>query len=79
MYRGERPQRGRFREFYQCDIDVIGENLSLIYDAEIPAIIYDLFKELDFGKFTIRINNRKILNGFLKILILKMKLLQYLK
>lgn len=66
VYRGERPQRGRFREFYQCDIDVIGENLSLIYDAEIPAIIYDLFKELDFGKFTIRINNRKILNGFFK-------------
>ena len=64
VYRGERPQRGRFREFYQCDIDVIGENLSKVYDAEIPAVIYDLFKKLDFGKFTIRINNRKVLNGF---------------
>ena len=63
VYRGERPQKGRFREFYQCDIDVIGENLSLIYDAEIPTIIYELFKKLDFGKFTIRINNRKVLNG----------------
>ena len=64
VYRGERPQKGRFREFYQCDIDVIGENLSTLYDAEIPAIIYNLFKELNFGKFTIRINNRKVLNGF---------------
>ena len=64
VYRGERPQRGRFREFYQCDIDVIGENLSPAYDAEIPTVIFNLFKELDFGKFTIRINNRKVLNGF---------------
>lgn len=64
VYRGERPQKGRYREFYQCDIDVIGENLNTLYDAEIPAIIYNLFKELNFGKFTIRINNRKILNGF---------------
>ncbi len=64
VYRGERPQRGRFREFYQCDIDVIGENLSSYYDAEIPACIYETFKSLDFGKFTIRINNRKVLNGF---------------
>ena len=64
VYRGERPQRGRFREFYQCDIDVIGENLSYYYDAEIPACIYETFKSLDFGKFTIRINNRKVLNGF---------------
>ncbi len=65
VYRGERPQKGRYREFYQCDIDVIGnETLSLVYDAEIPAIIYNLFKKLNFGKFTIRINNRKILNGF---------------
>lgn len=64
VYRGERPQKGRYREFYQCDIDVIGENLSTLYDAEIPAIIYNLFKELNFGKFTIRINNRKVLNGF---------------
>ena len=65
VYRGERPQKGRYREFYQCDIDVIGnETLSMVYDAEIPAVIYNVFKKLDFGKFTIRINNRKILNGF---------------
>ena len=63
VYRGERPQKGRYREFYQCDIDIIGENLSLRHDAEIPTIIYELFKKLNFGKFTIRINNRKILNG----------------
>ena len=65
VYRGERPQKGRFREFYQCDIDIIGsEELDLVYDAEIPAIIYNIFKKLDFGKFTIRLNNRKVLNGF---------------
>ena len=69
VFRGERPQKGRFREFYQCDIDVIGnENLPLVYDAEIPAIIYAIFKELDFGPFIIRINNRKVLNGFFKSL-----------
>ena len=69
VYRGERPQKGRFREFYQCDIDVIGaEELDLIYDAEIPAVIYNVFKELDFGRFTIRMNNRKVLNGFFKAL-----------
>ncbi|MBQ8941375.1 MAG: histidine--tRNA ligase [Firmicutes bacterium] len=65
VYRGERPQKGRFREFYQCDIDIIGnDELPLIHDAEIPAVIYSIFKKLDFGKFTIRINNRKVLNGF---------------
>ena len=64
VYRGERPQKGRFREFYQCDIDVLGEDeLSLMYDAEIPAVIYDVFKKLNIGDFIIRINNRKILNG----------------
>lgn len=64
VYRGERAQRGRYREFYQCDIDIIGDGeLSIINDAEIPSIIYDVFNELDLGKFTIRINNRKILNG----------------
>lgn len=69
VYRGERPQKGRFREFYQCDIDVIGnEELSILYDAEIPAVIYSLFKELQIGKFTIRINNRKVLNGFFESL-----------
>lgn len=65
VYRGERPQKGRFREFYQCDIDVIGlDEISLYYDAEIPSVIYHVFKKLDFGPFTIRMNNRKILNGF---------------
>lgn len=65
VFRGERPQKGRFREFYQCDIDVIGvDELDLIYDAEMPAVIYNVFKELNFGSFTIRMNNRKVLNGF---------------
>ncbi len=64
VYRGERAQAGRFREFYQCDIDVIGnEKLDFRFDAEIPSIIYTVFKELGFGKFTIQINNRKIFNG----------------
>lgn len=65
VFRGERPQKGRFREFYQCDIDIIGnDSLDLVYDAEIPSIIYQLFVRLNLGKFTIRLNNRKILNGF---------------
>ena len=64
VYRGERAQRGRFREFYQCDIDVIGDGeLSIINDAEIPSIIYDVFSKLGLDDFTLRINNRKILNG----------------
>ena len=64
VYRGEKAQRGRYREFYQCDIDIIGEDeLSLINDAELPSVIYNVFKELGFGDFTICINNRKILNG----------------
>ena len=64
VYRGERPQKGRFREFYQCDIDVIGDGeLSILNDAEMPAVIYNTFKELGFNNFTICINNRKILNG----------------
>ena len=64
VYRGERPQKGRFREFYQCDIDIIGDGeLSIINDAELPAVIYNTFKELGFNNFTICINNRKILNG----------------
>ncbi len=74
VYRGERPQKGRFREFYQCDIDVIGnETLSILYDAEIPSIIYDLFKKLNIGDFIIRINNRKILTGFFNSLELNSK------
>ncbi|KHO38301.1 histidyl-tRNA synthase [Clostridium tetani] len=65
VFRGERNQKGRFREFYQCDIDIIGNgSLSIINDAEIPSIIYHTFKELGFEDFTIRINNRKVLNGF---------------
>lgn len=65
VYRGERNQRGRFREFYQCDIDIIGDGkLAIINDAEIPAIIYNVFKNLKIGDFTIRINNRKLLKGF---------------
>lgn len=64
VYRGEKAQKGRFREFYQCDIDIIGDGeLSIINDAEIPSVIYQLMKELGFDDFTIRINNRKILNG----------------
>lgn len=64
VYRGERTQKGRFREFYQCDIDVIGDGeLSILNDAELPCVIYNVFKELGFDDFTIRINNRKLLNG----------------
>jgi len=65
VYRGESAQRGRFREFYQCDIDVIGKDqLSVRYDAEMPAVIYAVFRELDVGAFTLQLNNRKILRGF---------------
>ena len=65
VYRGERNQRGRFREFYQCDIDVIGdETLPLIYDAQIPVIIGEILTKMEIGKYVIRLNNRKILNGF---------------
>ena len=69
VYRGERAQKGRFREFYQCDIDIIGDGeLSIINDAELPSVIYSIFKELGFEDFTIRINNRKILNGLFESL-----------
>lgn len=72
VYRGEKPQKGRFREFYQCDIDVIGKNsLSIYYDAEIPSIMYRIFKELNIGKFTIFVSNRKILLGLIENLGLK--------
>ena len=65
VYRGERAQRGRFREFYQCDIDVIGkDSLSVRYDAEMPAVISAVFTELAFGAFTIQLNNRKLMRGF---------------
>ena len=69
VYRGEKAQKGRYREFYQCDIDIIGdEQLDLINDAEIPSIIYYTFSKLGFSDFTIKINNRKILNGLFESL-----------
>ena len=72
VYRGEKPQRGRYREFYQCDVDIIGDGkLSILNDAEIPSIIYNTFKNLGFDDFTICINNRKILNGLFASLDLK--------
>ena len=64
VYRGERAQKGRFRKFYQADIDIVGDgSLSIVNDAEIPSIIYNLFKNLGIEDFVIRINNRKVLNG----------------
>ena len=69
VYRGERMQKGRYRELYQCDIDIIGDGeLSVINDAELPSVIYTIFTELGFKDFTIRINNRKILNGLFESL-----------
>ena len=69
VYRGERAQRGRFREFYQADIDIIGDGkLDVSNDAEIPAIIYRTFTALGLKRFQIRVNNRKILNGFYAML-----------
>lgn len=66
VWRGERAQSGRFRQFYQCDIDIVGrEKLPLLCDAEIPAIMASILRSLDIGDFQIRINNRKILQGFL--------------
>ncbi len=68
VYRGEKAQRGRFREFYQSDIDIIGNNgLNILNDAEIPSIIYTAFMRLGLEDFTIRINNRKLLNGLFDI------------
>src|SRR5690606_6592857 len=65
VYRGERAQRGRFREFYQCDIDVIGKDrLSPRFDAEIPAVIASVFERLAIGDFTIQLNHRKLLRGY---------------
>ena len=69
VYRGERAQRGRFREFYQADIDVIGDGkLDIINEAEIPSVIYRTFTSLGLERFVIRVNNRKILNGFYAML-----------
>ena len=69
VYRGERSQRGRFREFYQCDADVIARGtLDIAYDAEVISLIHEIYSELNFGAFTLRISNRKLLNGFLNSL-----------
>ena len=69
VYRGERAQRGRFREFYQADIDIIGDGkLDIMNEAEIPAIIYRVFRGFGLNRFQIRVNNRKILNGFYAML-----------
>ena len=69
VYRGERPQRGRFREFYQADIDIIGDGeLDIINEAEIPGVIYKCFTSLGLNRFTIHVNNRKMLNGFFELL-----------
>jgi histidyl-tRNA synthetase len=67
VYRGERAQRGRFREFYQCDIDIVGKDeLSVRHDAECPAVIHAIFTDLDIGAFTIQLNNRRLMRGFLE-------------
>ena len=80
VYRGERPQKGRYREFYQCDIDIIGDgNLSIVNDAEIPSVIYTTIKEFGFDNFTIRINNRKILNGLFAELNLEEKSVEIMR
>ena len=80
VWRGEKPQKGRFREFYQCDIDIVGDGeLSIINDAEIPAVIYNTFKNLGFENFTIKINNRKILTGLFEYLNVSDKSLEILR
>jgi histidyl-tRNA synthetase len=67
VWRGERPQAGRYRQFYQCDIDIVGDGvLSLIYDAELLSIIYSVFKSLPLERFVIKINNRYLLTGLIK-------------
>ena len=69
VYRGERAQRGRFREFYQADIDIIGDGqLDIVNEAEIPAVIYRTFRTMGLRRFRIRVNNRKVLNGFYALL-----------
>lgn len=66
VFRGERSQKGRYREFYQCDIDIVGrDKLSLDNDAEIPAVIYEIFSSLGLSQVTIHVNNRRLLNGFM--------------
>ncbi len=79
VYRGERPQKCRFREFYQCDVDVISDKLDIMNDAEMVNVIYQTFKSLDLAKFTISINNRKILNGFFEFLEISDKKVEVLR
>jgi histidyl-tRNA synthetase len=78
VWRAEKPQRGRYREFYQADIDIVGDN-STITDAEIPAVIYKIFKNLNMDSFIIKINNRKILNGIIDFLKLNDKSTEILR
>lgn len=69
VYRGERSQKGRYREFYQCDIDIVGrDRLDIRNDAEIPSVIYDIFRSLNLGGVTIHVNNRRLLNGYFSLL-----------
>lgn len=80
VFRGERPQKGRFREFYQCDIDIVDrDNLSIAYDAEILSTAYTTFERLGIGGFLIKINNRKLLAGFVEELGLSEKLSKILR
>ncbi len=80
VYRGERPQKGRYREFYQCDIDIIGDGeLSIINDAQMCLVIYNTIKEIGFDNFTIKINNRKLLNGLFSQLDLNNKSVEVLR
>ena len=80
VYRGEKAQKGRYREFYQCDIDIIGDGeLDIINDAELPSVIYTLFRNLGFSDFTIKINNRKILNGLFESLSQKNESIEILR
>ena len=79
VYRGERPQKCRYREFYQCDVDVISDKLDIMNDAEMVNIIYETFKSLDLAKFTICINNRKVLNGLFEYLQISDKKVEVLR
>lgn len=80
VYRGEKSQKGRYREFYQCDIDIVGaDELSLNNDAELPSVIYNIFSELGIGDFVIKINNRKLINGLLDELNLKDKSVEIMR
>lgn len=79
VYRGERPQKCRFREFYQCDVDVISDKLDVMNDAEMVNVIYETFQLLNLAKFTICVNNRKLLNGFFEALEISDKKVEILR